>query len=323
MVRSAVLGDFYTDLRHPDYVSPFAVYHRRFSTNTMPRWPLAQPMRLLGHNGEINTLLGNINWMMAREADLAHSNWGDRLSDLKPTVNAENSDSANLDNVMELLVRSGRSPQEALMIMVPEAYQNQPDLLNYPEITDFYEYYSGIQEPWDGPALLVFSDGKTIGATLDRNGLRPARYSITRSGYVVVASEAGVVDLPESEIVEKGRLGPGQMIIVDLDRHEILKNWEIKQRVATAKPYGEWLKQNRVTIMPQAFAEDAPRMEAQSVLRYQTAFGYTAEDVEMIIEEMAAQGKEPTFCMGMTFHWQYCPLSLDCSTTTSSSALPR
>jgi glutamate synthase (ferredoxin) len=298
MVRSEVLGAFYTDLKQPEYTSAFAVYHRRFSTNTMPRWPLAQPMRLLGHNGEINTLLGNINWMVAREADLKHSNWAGQLNDLKPTVNAENSDSANLDNVMELLVRSGRTPQEALMIMVPEAYLNQPDLLNYPEITDFYEYYSGIQEPWDGPALLVFSDGKTIGATLDRNGLRPARYSITRDGYVVVASEAGVVELPESEIVEKGRLGPGQTIVVDLEHHEILKNWQIKQRVAHAQPYGKWLQQNRHTIKPQPFVEETPRMETQAVLRYQTAFGYTAEDVEMIIEEMAAQGKEPTFCMG-------------------------
>ena len=298
MVRSAVLGAFYTDLTQPEYTSTFAVYHRRFSTNTMPRWPLAQPMRLLGHNGEINTLLGNINWMMAREADLSHSAWKEQLEVLKPTVNADNSDSANLDNVFELLVQSGRSPQEALMIMVPEAYQNQPDLLNQPEIVDFYEYYSGMQEAWDGPALLVFSDGKTVGATLDRNGLRPARYSITRDGYVAVSSEAGVVDLPEAEIVEKGRLGPGQMIAVDLEQHEILKNWQIKQRIATQHPYGEWLKQHRQTIQPQPFVEEKPRMETQTVLRYQTAFGYTLEDVEMIIHEMAAQGKEPTFCMG-------------------------
>jgi glutamate synthase (ferredoxin) len=214
-------------------------------------------MRLLGHNGEINTLLGNINWMMAREADLTHPLWGVRttedeitaqeaalstpaelaseLDDLKPIVNPDNSDSATLDNVLELLVQSGRSPMEALMMMVPEAYQNQPDLEKYPEIVDFYEYYRGIQEAWDGPALLVFSDGNVVGATLDRNGLRPARYSITRDGYVVVASETGVVDLPEAEIVEKGRLGPGQMIAVDLESHEILKNWEIKQRVATRK----------------------------------------------------------------------------------------
>ncbi len=298
MVRSAVLGDFYIDLKQPEYKSAFAVYHRRFSTNTMPRWPLAQPMRLLGHNGEINTLLGNVNWMMAREADLEHSSWGDRLVELKPTVNLENSDSANLDNVFELLVRSGRSPQEALMIMVPEAYQNQPDLADYPEITDFYEYYSGIQEPWDGPALLVFSDGKVVGATLDRNGLRPARYSITRDGYIVVASEAGVINLPEAEIVEKGRLGPGQMIAVDLEHGEVQKNWQIKQRIASAKPYGQWLQQNRYELKHEPFAETTPSIAPENLLRYQMAFGYTAEDVEMIIQEMGAQGKEPTFCMG-------------------------
>jgi glutamate synthase (ferredoxin) len=297
MVRSAVLGAFYEDLTNPAYRSAYAVYHRRFSTNTMPKWPLAQPMRLLGHNGEINTLLGNVNWMVAREADLAHPIWGDRIQDLKPTVNSDNSDSANLDNVLELLVRSGRNPMEALMIMVPEAYQNQPALVDHPEIVDFYEYYSGIQEPWDGPALLVFSDGKTVGAALDRNGLRPARYVITRDGYFVVASEAGVVDLPEAEIVEKGRLGPGQMIAFDLTTQEILKNWEIKQRVASAYPYGEWLNQYRQDLTPQPYIEVA-QMERQEALRAQTAFGYTAEDVEMIIEEMAAQGKEPTFCMG-------------------------
>ncbi|HEY9616131.1 MAG TPA: glutamate synthase subunit alpha, partial [Microcoleaceae cyanobacterium] len=213
MVRSAVLGDFYADLHDPAYQSVFAVYHRRFSTNTMPKWPLAQPMRLLGHNGEINTLLGNINWMMARQADLSHPNWGDRLKDLKPIVNADNSDSANLDNVLELLVQSGRSPQEALMMLVPEAYQNQPALKDYPEITDFYEYHSGIQEAWDGPALIVFSDGNVVGATLDRNGLRPARYSVTRDGYVIVGSETGIVDVSEADIIEKGRLGPGQMVL--------------------------------------------------------------------------------------------------------------
>jgi glutamate synthase (ferredoxin) len=299
MVRSAVLGEFYTDLQQPTYTSAFAVYHRRFSTNTMPRWPLAQPMRLLGHNGEINTLLGNINWMVAREADMSHPSWvGTQLDDLKPTVLSDNSDSANLDNVMELLVRSGRSPQEALMIMVPEAYQNQPELKHHPEITAFYDYYSGIQEPWDGPALLVFCDGKTVGATLDRNGLRPARYSITKDGYVVVSSEAGVVDLPEADIVEKGRLGPGQMILVDLEQQEILHNWDIKQRVAQKYPYGDWLKTYGHTIARQPFGETGATLPADTLLRLQTAFGYTAEDLEMIIEEMGAKGAEPTFCMG-------------------------
>ncbi|MFM7447359.1 MAG: glutamate synthase-related protein [Leptolyngbyaceae cyanobacterium] len=297
MVRSVVLADFYPDLSHPDYHSPFAVYHRRFSTNTMPRWPLAQPMRLLGHNGEINTVLGNDNWMMARQADLVSPVWGDRLADLKPVINPENSDSATLDNVLELLVRSGRSPVEAMMLMVPEAYKNQPDLANYPEIIDFYEYYSGIQEPWDGPALLVFSDGKVVGAALDRNGLRPARYAISRDRYLVVASEAGVVDIPEAEILEKGRLGPGQMIAFDLEHQEILKNWEVKQRVAKQHPYGQWLKQ-RVSLSPLAGTATAPEWDKQTLLQHQTAFGYSAEDVELIIQDMAAQGKEPTFCMG-------------------------
>ncbi|MEZ2251548.1 glutamate synthase-related protein [Microcoleus sp.] len=298
MVRSAVLGEFYLDLKNPAYKSAFAVYHRRFSTNTMPRWHLAQPMRLLGHNGEINTLLGNITWMKARQANLAHPNWSEAdIDTFNPIVNSESSDSANLDNVMELLVHSGRSPLESLTILVPEAYKNQPDLASYPEIVDFYEYYSAIQEPWDGPALLVFSDGKQVGATLDRNGLRPARYCITKDGLVIVASEAGVVDIPEADIVEKGRLGPGQMIAVDLQSQEILKNWELKQRIAKRHPYGEWLQQHRETLEPQPFAE-SPSLDTQTLLATQTAFGYTAEDLDMVIVEMASSGKEPTFCMG-------------------------
>ncbi|MEM6424847.1 MAG: glutamate synthase central domain-containing protein, partial [Cyanobacteria bacterium P01_D01_bin.128] len=297
MVRSVILGQFYADLTHPSYVTPFAIYHRRFSTNTMPKWPLAHPMRLVGHNGEINTLIGNINWMVARQPELTHKVWGDRIGTLKPVVNANNSDSANLDNVMEMLVRSGRSPQEALMIMVPEAYMNQPDLQDYPEITDFYEYYSGIQEPWDGPALVVFSDGKQVGATLDRNGLRPARYVITKDDYIMVSSEAGVVDIDPSTIVEKGRLGPGQMIAVDFQTQEILKNWTLKQRVANGQPYGAWLQQQRKVLSPQLFQDDN-LLEAKQLLTQQTAFGYTAEDVEMIIQDMAAQAKEPIFCMG-------------------------
>jgi glutamate synthase (ferredoxin) len=297
MVRSEVLGDFYLDLNNPEFKTVFAVYHRRFSTNTLPKWPLAQPMRLLGHNGEINTLLGNINWAKARQADLAHPHFGEALDELKPIVNADNSDSANLDNVLELLVQTGRSPMEALMMMVPEAYKNQPDLLTYPEIVDFYDYYSGIQEAWDGPALLVFCDGKHVGATLDRNGLRPARYVITRDGYFVVASEAGVVSLPESEIIEKGRLGPGQMIAFDLNRLTLLKNWDLKQQIAQQHPYGEWLRQHRRTLPAQPCPQER-LLQPAVLLQHQTAFGYTAEDVDMIIDEMAAQGKEPTFCMG-------------------------
>ncbi|ANV91331.1 glutamate synthase large subunit [Picosynechococcus sp. PCC 8807] len=298
MVQSEVLGKFYKDLTNPLYKSEFAVYHRRFSTNTMPKWPLAHPMRLLGHNGEINTLIGNINWMKARENILEIPGWDkDDIEALHPIVNTDNSDSFNLDSAMELLVRAGRSPMEAAMILVPEAYQNQPSLKEHPEITDFYDYYAGMQEPWDGPALLVFSDGKTVGATLDRNGLRPARYCITKDGYILVSSEAGVVDVLDEDIVEKGRLGPGQMVAVDFQTQELLKNWEIKQRVAESQPYGTWLKENRQVLESQDFVGDRQQSEAD-LLRLQTAFGYTAEDVEMIINAMAEMGKEPTFCMG-------------------------
>ncbi|ANV88128.1 glutamate synthase large subunit [Picosynechococcus sp. PCC 7117] len=298
MVQSEVLGKFYKDLTNPLYKSEFAVYHRRFSTNTMPKWPLAHPMRLLGHNGEINTLIGNINWMKARENILEIPGWDkDDIEALHPIVNTDNSDSFNLDSAMELLVRAGRSPMEAAMILVPEAYQNQPSLKEHPEITDFYDYYAGMQEPWDGPALLVFSDGKTVGATLDRNGLRPARYCITKDGYILVSSEAGVVDVLDEDIVEKGRLGPGQMVAVDFQTQELLKNWEIKQRVAESQPYGTWLKENRQVLESQDFVGDRQQNETD-LLRLQTAFGYTAEDVEMIINAMAEMGKEPTFCMG-------------------------
>jgi glutamate synthase (ferredoxin) len=297
MVRSAILGEFYSDLTNPLFTAAFAVYHRRFSTNTLPKWPLAQPMRVLGHNGEINTLLGNINGMTARESDLNHPSWNERLRELQPILNLDNSDSGTLDNVLELIVRSGRSPIEGLMIMVPEAYKNQPELDKYPEITDFYEYYSGLQEAWDGPALLAFSDGKVVGASLDRNGLRPARYCITKDGYLYVGSEAGVVDLPVDQIVEKGRLGPGQTIVVDLETKEILHNWEVKERIAKAHPYGEWLKEHRQPLAVQPF-EASCRWESPSLLNQQTAFGYTEEDVLMIVNDMAENGKEPTFCMG-------------------------
>ncbi len=301
MVRSAILDAFYDDLRNPDYVSAYAIYHRRFSTNTLPKWPLAQPMRFLGHNGEINTLQGNTNWFIARQGDLAHPNWvdakGDRLKDLLPILKPNESDSATLDHVFELLIETGHSPLEAIMILVPEAYENQPDLSDRQAIVDFYEYYSGLQEAWDGPALLAFSDGKIVGAALDRNGLRPARYMITSDGLVIVSSEAGTVDIPETEIIEKGRLGPGQMIAVDLQTNEILHNWEIKERVANAHPYGEWIKEQRKNLETKPFHAE-PIFDEQKVLTQQTAFGYTLEDVEMVIEAMAQDGKEPIFCMG-------------------------
>nr|WDA98841.1 glutamate synthase [Sciadococcus taiwanensis] len=297
MVRSAVLGQFYQDLHHPNYESSFVIYHRRFSTNTMPKWPLAQPMRLLGHNGEINTLLGNLNWMTSREASLNHPFWGENIQDLKPITNPTRSDSANLDSTLELLSYSGRSSPESLMILIPEAYQNHSELINYPNILDFYEYYSGLQEAWDGPALIVFGDGRTVGATLDRNGLRPARYCVTKEDLVIVSSEGGIVDIEPEKIVNKGRLGPGQMIAVDLENQELLYNLELKQKIASKLPYGKWIQQNRHILEEQSFLTYT-KYSSEEILKLQTSFGYTAEDVELVIENMASQAKEPTFCMG-------------------------
>jgi glutamate synthase (ferredoxin) len=296
MVRSEVLDRFYADLRDPRFSVNFAVYHRRFSTNTLPRWPLAQPMRLLGHNGEINTLLGNINWASAAEANLEVV-WGEAAADLRPLVNASFSDSANLDATLELMVRSGRPITDSLLTLVPEAYQGQLDLESRPAIKAFYEYNACLQEPWDGPALLVFSDGRTVGATLDRNGLRPARYCITREGFVVMGSETGVVELEEAQILEKGRLGPGQMLAVDLVNHRLLRNWDVKAEAAERHPYAAWIAVHRRTLPAGRWQGERQRSELD-LLQLQTAFGFTAEDLELVIEDMASQGKEPTYCMG-------------------------
>ncbi|MED5469039.1 MAG: glutamate synthase central domain-containing protein, partial [Cyanobacteriota bacterium] len=296
MVRSEVLAAFYADLRDPRFEVPFAVSHRRFSTNTLPRWPLAQPMRLLGHNGEINTLLGNLNWARATEVNL-DSVWGVDAADLKPVVNAAFSDSANLDATLELLVRSGRPIVDSLLTLVPEAFREQPELADKPEIQAFYEYSACTQEPWDGPALLVFSDGRSVGASLDRNGLRPARYCITSDGLVVMGSETGVVELEESRIIEKGRLGPGQMLAVDLEKGRLLRNWDVKQEVAGRYPYSEWLSQNRCKLGQKSWQQESQLGDLE-LLQQQTAFGFTAEDLELIIDSMAAGAKEPTFCMG-------------------------
>ncbi|KAL3373142.1 hypothetical protein AABB24_005236 [Solanum stoloniferum] len=298
MLRSEVLGRFYYDLQSELYTSPLAIYHRRFSTNTSPRWPLAQPMRFLGHNGEINTIQGNLNWMQSREASLKSAVWRDREDEIRPFGNPKASDSANLDSTAELLIRSGRAPEEALMILVPEAYQNHPTLsIKYPEVLDFYNYYKGQMEAWDGPALLLFSDGKIVGACLDRNGLRPARYWRTKDNVVYVASEVGVIPMDESKVTMKGRLGPGMMISVDLSSGQVFENTEVKRRVALSNPYGEWIKENLRSLKPVNFFSTTV-MDGETILRRQQAYGYSSEDVQMVIESMAAQGKEPTFCMG-------------------------
>ncbi|KAI3682337.1 hypothetical protein L1987_82254 [Smallanthus sonchifolius] len=298
MLRSEVLGKFYYDLQNEEYKSPFAIYHRRYSTNTSPRWPLAQPMRLLGHNGEINTIQGNLNWMSSRENSIKSPVWRGRENEIRPFGNPKASDSANLDSAAELFIRSGRTPEEAMMILVPEAYKNHPTLsIKYPEVVDFYNYYKGQMEAWDGPALLLFSDGKTVGACLDRNGLRPARYWRTVDNVVYVASEVGVLPIDDSKVTMKGRLGPGMMITVDLINGQVYENTEVKKRVALSSPYGKWIAENMRTLERATFLSSLT-MENETILRHQQAFGYSSEDVQMVIESMASEGKEPTFCMG-------------------------
>ncbi|KAG6517239.1 hypothetical protein ZIOFF_020619 [Zingiber officinale] len=298
MLRSEALGQFYLDVQNELYTSSFAIYHRRYSTNTSPRWPLAQPMRILGHNGEINTIQGNLNWMQSREATLKSPVWRGRENEIRPFGNPKASDSANLDSTAELLLRSGRTPAEALMILVPEAYKNHPTLtIKYPEVVNFYDYYKGQMEAWDGPALLLFSDGTTVGACLDRNGLRPARYWRTVDDMVYVASEVGVLPMDDSKVISKGRLGPGMMITVDLQSGEVYENTEVKKRVASTHPYGDWLREKMRIMKPGNFLSSVI-MDNETTLRHQQAFGYSSEDVQMVIETMASQGKEPTFCMG-------------------------
>jgi len=218
MVRSEILSEFYQDLKEESFKVSFSVYHRRFSTNTLPKWPLAQPMRFLGHNGEINTLLGNINWAKASETHIDDF-WGELSSDIKPIVDINKSDSSNLDATLEINIRSGQPITDSLLKLVPEAFRDQPELKQRDFIQAFYEYSASLQEAWDGPALLVFADGNFEGATLDRNGLRPARYSITNDDFVIMGSETGVVDLEEERVIEKGRLGPGQMLAVDFHQN--------------------------------------------------------------------------------------------------------
>ncbi|ABX09566.1 Ferredoxin-dependent glutamate synthase, Fd-GOGAT [Prochlorococcus marinus str. MIT 9211] len=296
MVRSEVLASFYTDLLDPRFEIAFAVYHRRFSTNTLPRWPLAQPMRLLGHNGEINTLLGNLNWAKATEVHLREI-WNDSTDDLKPVVNASSSDSANLDATLELLVRSGRPITESLLTLVPEAFRDQPELEGQSAIKSFYEYSACTQESWDGPALLVFADGCFVGATLDRNGLRPARYCVTKDDLVIMGSETGVVDIEDERILEKGRLGPGQMLAVDLQQGRLLRNWDVKKEAASRHPYKEWLSDNRLNLSKQPWKKET-YLSQLDLIQIQTAFGFSAEDLDLVIEAMASEGKEPTYCMG-------------------------
>lgn len=298
LVVAPQLEHFYLDLNNPEYETALSVFHQRYSTNTFPTWSLAQPMRMLGHNGEINTLRGNRNWMRAREPEMISSIWGAELDNLKPIITEHGSDSTSLDNAMELLTLSGRSVLQSTMMLIPEAFARMPNM--DPEVRSAYEYLACITEPWDGPAAVAFSDGITVGAVLDRNGLRPARYKITNAGVIIMASEVGVLDTPDSEVVEKGRLGPGQMIGVDTVRGELLRDTEAKQRVARQHPYGQWLKENlfRVDSLGLNNKEYQDSLEPVDLVRHQKAFGYSEEELEIIIAPMITEGKEPVGSMG-------------------------
>ncbi len=294
MVTTLQLEPFYPDLSDPRFVSKLALVHSRYSTNTFPSWPLAQPFRMIAHNGEINTVQGNRNWMSARQSQLQSELLGD-LAPLLPIVTPGGSDSASFDEVVELLSLSGRSLPHAVMMMVPEAWENQTDLDE--ERRAFYEYHSMSMEPWDGPAAIVFTDGSLVGATLDRNGLRPGRYLITDDGLVVLASEIGVLDIDPARIVRKGRLRPGKMFLVDTEAGRLIEDDEIKSELAASEPWGQWLDAGRINLKDLPDREHIVHPPA-SVVRRQRTFGYTEEEVRILLAPMARTGAEPLGAMG-------------------------
>jgi glutamate synthase (NADPH/NADH) large chain len=296
LLTGSQLTTFFPDLRDPSFASAFAVVHQRFSTNTLPTWYLAQPFRYLAHNGEINTLRGNINRMRAREAVLHSELFGADIEKIKPVIIEDGSDSAIFDNALELLLMGGRSVPHAMMMMVPEAFG--PKFHMSEDKRAFYEYHSAIMEPWDGPAAVVFCDGRHIGATLDRNGLRPARYTVTRDGMVVMASETGVMDFPAGQIVQKGRLQPGKTFLVDLEQKRIVPDSECKSRVSRQRPYRHWVKDNRIEMRGLFKPPEIPLKDQEVLVEKQIAFGYTEEDLKMVIAPMASQGQEPVGSMG-------------------------
>src|ERR1700757_4320801 len=295
MLTAPQLPRYFTDLRDPRVASRLALVHSRFSTNTFPSWELAHPYRMIAHNGEVNTLRGNVNWMRARESQLASELFGDDLEKVIPVVREGGSDSATFDNVLELLVLSGRSIPHAVMMMVPEAYRTRTDL--DPALKGFYDFHSCLMEPWDGPAAVVFTDGRVAGAVLDRNGLRPGRWIQDTEGYVVLASEAGVMTVAPEHVQRKGRLAPGKLFLVDLEEGKIVEDEDVKRRVARKRPYGEWYERSVVHI--DDLPERDPRTPRIEPLRSkQLAFGYSQEDLPMILAPMATKGEEPVASMG-------------------------
>ena len=288
--------NFFPDLRDPDFTSSFALIHQRYSTNTFPSWPLAQPFRFLAHNGEINTLRGNINRMNAREATLSSDLFQNEIQKLFPIVDPTLSDSAIFDNVFELLVLGGRSIQHAMMMMIPETFGERYHISA--DKRAFYEYHAAIMEPWDGPASISFTDGVRIGAALDRNGLRPARYVVTKKGMVVLASEVGVLDIPAKDVLRKGRLGPGRMLLVDTKMGRILYDHEIKALVSRRQQYRRWLDRNKIELRGLFQVPGPVQIEHESLETRQKIFGYTLEDIRMLISPMAENAQEPVSSMG-------------------------
>ncbi len=287
---------FYFELANPLVTSALCLVHQRFSTNTFPSWKLAHPYRYVAHNGEINTIRGNVSWMNARQSVLASPLHGQKIDDLYPVITPEGSDSAALDNAVEFLYQAGRSLPHVMAMLIPEAWSGNPDMNE--DKRAFYEYHASLMEPWDGPAAIAFTDGRIIGATLDRNGLRPGRYIVTRDDLVVLASEAGVLEVPAEDIRKKGRLQPGRMFLVDTVQKRIISDAEIKQQLAARHPYGTWLKDEQVTMEQLPEPSRTIASNPETLLRRQRAFGYSEEDLRILLAPMGAKGEEPVGSMG-------------------------
>ncbi|GBL14084.1 ferredoxin-dependent glutamate synthase 1 [Microcystis aeruginosa NIES-1211] len=290
------VGDYFPDLRDPDFQSALGLVHSRFSTNTFPSWERAHPYRYIAHNGEINTLRGNINWMHARQSMFASPLFGEDIKKIQPVINIEGSDSLIFDNALELMVLSGRSLPHAVMMMIPEPWAAHESMSD--EKKAFYEYHSCLMEPWDGPASIAFTDGTMMGAVLDRNGLRPSRYYVTKDDLVIMASEAGVLPIEPERVAFKGRLQPGRMFLVDMKEGRIVADEEIKEAIAKAHPYRQWLNQNLVNLDDLPAVETAPPETAVSLIQQQTAFGYTFEELRLLLAPMGRDGVEAVGSMG-------------------------
>src|SRR5258705_552778 len=296
MLSADQIETMYPDLTDPDLESALALVHQRFSTNTFPSWPLAHPYRYVAHNGEINTLRGNINWMRAREALCRSDALGDDLKKALPVTRDGLSDSATFDNLLEFLVMNRRSLPQAILMMIPEPWQNHESMS--PERRAFYKYHASLMEPWDGPASIAFTDGTVIGAVLDRNGLRPSRYYVTKDGLVVMASEVGVLDIPPENVLSKGRLQPGRMFLVDTEAGRIVDDDELKLGIAIEHPYEQWVKDNVVRLEELPSPPLPPDPDHLTVLQRQQAFGYTNEELKLLMAPMATDGNEAIGSMG-------------------------